>query len=340
MRRETVHQDMRGDRAVREERDRDRATVPPVAGTGEPAGPAVRGSGPVARGSGPVFVDATGRRSRTWRRAGVITALVCSCYATTVVATLIGGDSSAPFLELPRAMGMTREEASPPAPAPESVGGVSDAAPQDGVTRRIPYGEWPKATGWTPEPDATTAGSPARPSAEGRRPARPAANAPTAAGEESPAAAPTPSEAAVPSVPPASATPPGAGQSAPPRTGGAAPGSATAPAGDGGPEEEAPSGGGAPAAGPARSAGSSAGCSGRCWGPDGGIRRTGTPGACGRGQPADGSAAGDSAYDGPGYGVSPGSSRAASSSRPARASPWISRASGVTSRTDTVHSSA
>lgn len=253
MRRETVHQDMRGDRAVREERDRDRATVPPVAGTGAPAGPAVRGSGPVARGSGPVFVDATGRRSRTWRRAGVITALVCSCYATTVVATVIGGDSSAPFLELPRAMGMTREEASPPAPAPESVGGVSDAAPQDGVTQ-IPYGEWPKATGWTPEPDATTAGdtagSPARPSAEGRRPAWPAANAPTAAGEESPAATPPPSEAAVPSAPPASATPPGAGQSAPPRTGGAAPGSATAPAGDGGPEEEAPSGGGAPAAGP------------------------------------------------------------------------------------------
>lgn len=303
MRRETVHQDMRGDTAVREDcvaRDgaelagespeepaadvwddltaafgeaasdapgsAGRAAVPPAADAGGPAGPAMRDSvpvergsdsvvrsgGPVARGSGPVFVDATGRRSRTWRRAGVITALVCSCYATTVVATLIGGDSSAPFLELPRAMGMTREEEPPPAPAPEAVGGVSDAAPQDGVTQ-IPYGEWPRATGWTPEPDATTAGdstgSPARPSTEGRRPALPAPNAPTAAGGESPAVTPAPSKAAGPSAPPTADTPPGAEQSAPPRTGGAASGSATAPAG-GGPKEEAPSGDGTPEGGP------------------------------------------------------------------------------------------
>ncbi|MFG2597130.1 hypothetical protein [Streptomyces sp. NPDC048462] len=295
MRREPVHQDMRGDTAVREESDArggaelvgerpdpapagiwddlaaafgaaapdvpcsgDRAAVPPAADATGGVGPlardtepTVRSSGQVAHSSGPVFVDASGRRSRTWRRAGVITALVCSCYATTVVATLIGGDSSAPFLELPRAMGMTREKA--PSPSPEAVGGVSDAAPQDGVTQ-IPYGEWPKATGWTPEPDATTssgsAGIAVQPSAEGRPSALPGANAPTAARGENPAVTPMPPKAAGPSAPPTADTPAGAEQSAPPRTGGAASGSATAPAGGGGPKEEAPSGDGTPEGGP------------------------------------------------------------------------------------------
>ncbi|MEV3929313.1 MULTISPECIES: hypothetical protein [unclassified Streptomyces] len=75
--------------------------------------PAPRGPAP---STGPVFVDMTGRRSRTWRRAGTIAALCCACYATTLVATLIGSDSSAPFLQLPRAMGLEREGAASPAP--------------------------------------------------------------------------------------------------------------------------------------------------------------------------------------------------------------------------------
>lgn len=56
----------------------------------------------------PVFVDVTGRRGRTWRRAGTVTALCCACYATTVGIALVGGDSSAPFLHMPRAMGLAR----------------------------------------------------------------------------------------------------------------------------------------------------------------------------------------------------------------------------------------
>ncbi|MER5893903.1 hypothetical protein ABT105_12910, partial [Streptomyces sp. NPDC001876] len=62
-----------------------------------------------------VFVDSTGKRSRTWRRAGAVTALCCTCYATTVVAALIGGDSSAPFFQLPRALGLEREAGERPA---------------------------------------------------------------------------------------------------------------------------------------------------------------------------------------------------------------------------------
>ncbi len=77
-------------------------------------------AGTVAPSARPVFVDTTGRRSRTWRRAGAVTALCCVCYATTVAASLVGGDSSAPFLQLPRAMGLERGTTEPSAPAEDA----------------------------------------------------------------------------------------------------------------------------------------------------------------------------------------------------------------------------
>ncbi|MFE3517648.1 hypothetical protein [Streptomyces sp. NPDC059166] len=83
---------------------------------------------------GPVFVDATGRRGRTWRRAGTIAALCCACYAATLAATLAGGDSTAPFLRLPRAMGLDRDAAPgataadgrTPRPAPTEQAGAAE----------------------------------------------------------------------------------------------------------------------------------------------------------------------------------------------------------------------
>ncbi|MFJ2560814.1 MULTISPECIES: hypothetical protein [unclassified Streptomyces] len=50
---------------------------------------------------GPVFVDESGRRSKKLRRAGWVIAIACACYAVTVVAALLGGDSSAPWLQIP-----------------------------------------------------------------------------------------------------------------------------------------------------------------------------------------------------------------------------------------------
>lgn len=79
----------------------------------------------VAPPARPVFVDSTGKRSRTWRRAGTITALCCTCYATTVVAALVGGDSSAPFFQLPRAMGLEREVGERPAESRDEDGAAS-----------------------------------------------------------------------------------------------------------------------------------------------------------------------------------------------------------------------
>ncbi|WP_258055456.1 hypothetical protein [Streptomyces sp. Ru62] len=54
------------------------------------------------RGSdGPVFVDESGRRSRRFRRLGVAVAVACAGYAAVIVATLLSGNSAAPWLPVP-----------------------------------------------------------------------------------------------------------------------------------------------------------------------------------------------------------------------------------------------
>lgn len=47
---------------------------------------------------GPVFVDESGRRSKKFRRVGWLLAAACACYAITLVAALLGGNSTAPLL--------------------------------------------------------------------------------------------------------------------------------------------------------------------------------------------------------------------------------------------------
>lgn len=49
---------------------------------------------------GPVFVDETGRRSRRYRRIGVIVGIACAVYAVIIVGTLFSGNSSAPWLPI------------------------------------------------------------------------------------------------------------------------------------------------------------------------------------------------------------------------------------------------
>lgn len=61
-----------------------------------------RGAQGVQEGSdGPVFVDETGRRSRRYRRIGMAVGLACAVYAVVIVATLLSGNSSAPWLPVP-----------------------------------------------------------------------------------------------------------------------------------------------------------------------------------------------------------------------------------------------
>ncbi|MEU4497472.1 hypothetical protein AB0F96_29495 [Streptomyces sp. NPDC023998] len=60
---------------------------------GEPAAPV-----PQESSDGPVFVDESGRRSKKFRRVGWLLAVACACYAITLVAALLGGNSAAPLL--------------------------------------------------------------------------------------------------------------------------------------------------------------------------------------------------------------------------------------------------
>ncbi|GAA1352918.1 hypothetical protein [Streptomyces beijiangensis] len=59
---------------------------------------AVVGESPDGR---PVFVDASGRRGRKIRRLGWLAGVVCACYAVMLVVTVLGGNSSAPWLLIP-----------------------------------------------------------------------------------------------------------------------------------------------------------------------------------------------------------------------------------------------
>ncbi|MER7056208.1 hypothetical protein [Streptomyces sp. NPDC000351] len=47
---------------------------------------------------GPVFVDASGRRSRLYRRLGIAVGVACAVYAVVIVSTLLSGNSNAPWL--------------------------------------------------------------------------------------------------------------------------------------------------------------------------------------------------------------------------------------------------
>ncbi|MGC5361939.1 hypothetical protein ACPXCE_09665 [Streptomyces sp. DT24] len=49
---------------------------------------------------GPVFVDESGRRSKTFRRLGWVLTIICACYAVTLVVSVLGGNSSAPWLPI------------------------------------------------------------------------------------------------------------------------------------------------------------------------------------------------------------------------------------------------
>ncbi|MET9681284.1 hypothetical protein [Streptomyces coeruleorubidus] len=49
----------------------------------------------------PVFVDESGRRSRRLRRIGIAIALTCGIYAVVIAATVLSGNSNAPWLPVP-----------------------------------------------------------------------------------------------------------------------------------------------------------------------------------------------------------------------------------------------
>jgi hypothetical protein len=176
-------------------------------------------------GDGPVFVDETGRRSRRYRRIGIVVGISCAVYAVVIVATLLSGNSDAPWLPVP---GQQDEQPAgkvdtSPLPAesvlPSDVPGVvptsgasvsAGVAPSRGAAAVTP-GTSPSAT--TPGPSVAP-----RPSASVGKPA-PGTTTPGPDPEpsvsQSTAPQPSPSESAVtspdPSPSPSPATDGGTG---------------------------------------------------------------------------------------------------------------------------------
>ncbi|MCA1275346.1 hypothetical protein LCE32_35865, partial [Streptomyces sp. 7G] len=83
---------------------------------------------------GPVFVDESGRRSKTYRRLGWILATVCAGYAVALVFAVLGGNSSAPWLPLsgPREEAKAELVEELPEPSADAAPDLFDDAPERG----------------------------------------------------------------------------------------------------------------------------------------------------------------------------------------------------------------
>ncbi|MDR3084122.1 MAG: hypothetical protein LBV60_24935 [Streptomyces sp.] len=115
---------------------------------------------------GPVFVDASGRRSRRFRRIGMAVAVACAVYAVVIVATLISGNSNAPWLPVP---GPAKN---PPARQVDSSPLPTDQAQPSGAGSASPRASAPASAGTTPSPSAGAQASSASTSPD--RPGTPA----------------------------------------------------------------------------------------------------------------------------------------------------------------------
>ncbi len=95
---------------------------------------------------GPVFVDESGRRSRRFRRIGMAVALACAVYAVVIVATVLSGNSDAPWL---------------PVEGPkEQPAGQVDTPPLPAESAPVPSGPGDVSPGTSPTADPGTTGSP------------------------------------------------------------------------------------------------------------------------------------------------------------------------------------
>ncbi|MGW6519697.1 hypothetical protein [Streptomyces sp. NPDC054962] len=110
----------------------------------------------------PVFVDESGRRSRRLRRLGVAVGIACSVYALVIVATLVSGNSSAPWLPLPGQGDDTpagKVETSSVPSVSESPSGSDRAAPNAGASDSVPTAWSLGGAGDVPDAGASPGGT-------------------------------------------------------------------------------------------------------------------------------------------------------------------------------------
>ncbi|WP_323180992.1 hypothetical protein [Streptomyces sp. NBC_01142] len=150
---------------------------------------------------GPVFVDESGRRSKKFRRLGWVLAIACACYAVTLVAALVGGNSTAPWLPGIGQSGEKQTDKVEIQPAPSDPAAVVAT---------------PGGTPGTPAPTDSTGALLPQPSAgapSGAAGGLPAEPGPAASGS---ASAKPPADGGKPDPgPPPASTAPGGGGSAP-----------------------------------------------------------------------------------------------------------------------------
>ncbi|MFD3586451.1 hypothetical protein [Streptomyces sp. NPDC058683] len=188
-------------------RDPDRVPAPDDVGAVR-----IRPTGAAEVSDAPVFVDASGRRSRRFRRIGMAVGLACAVYAVVIVVTLLSGSSDAPWLPVPgqnhdRPAGRVDDSPQPARSARSSDDGASVAGPAvsgDGTTpsarasSRTP-GAGPKGAGRPsasasagPTSSAGTTGSSPKPGSSSVSPS-PSSPAPTSDAPSPPASSPPPS---------------------------------------------------------------------------------------------------------------------------------------------------
>ncbi|MFE9019214.1 hypothetical protein ACFYNL_11675 [Streptomyces sp. NPDC007808] len=119
---------------------------------------------------GPVFVDESGRRSRRFRRIGMAVALACAVYAVVIVATVLSGNSDAPWLpvERPKEQPAGQVDTSPlpaeSAPQPSGTGDVSPGVAPTATAGTAPSagadGLAPEASAGADQPGASVAPEP------------------------------------------------------------------------------------------------------------------------------------------------------------------------------------
>ncbi|MBT2395635.1 hypothetical protein [Streptomyces sp. ISL-100] len=114
---------------------------------------------------GPVFVDESGRRSKKLRRIGWVLAFACACYAVTLIVALAGGNSTAPWLQIPGLaddqkkpdtveISPAPEGSLPPGEAPPLTPGATPVVPADATVLPSADGE-PSTEPLPPEPGVT-----------------------------------------------------------------------------------------------------------------------------------------------------------------------------------------
>ncbi|MET8327217.1 hypothetical protein [Streptomyces sp. NPDC005181] len=156
---------------------------------------------------GPVFVDESGRRSKTFRRLGWVLAAVCACYAVTLVVALLGGNSSAPWLPLSGQKQHKKAEEVPALPAPS---GSADTVVPVGATPGVTEPEHRVGSNATPSAGARSGSA----SAPGKDPSKPATvppknNTATGGGTKPQPGTPTPEPPAATTTPPVDPGPTG-----------------------------------------------------------------------------------------------------------------------------------